>query len=54
MKLNIAVLFGHLSCEHDISIITACQAMKNIDKNRLSSFVGIYSLWHRILQNGEE
>ena len=36
MKLNIAVLFGHLSCEHDISIITACQAMKNIDKNRFN------------------
>ncbi len=31
MKLNIAVLFGHQSCEHDISIITACHAMKNID-----------------------
>ncbi len=34
MKLNIAVLFGHLSCEHDISIITACQAMRNLDKNK--------------------
>lgn len=34
MKLNIAVLFGHLSCEHDISIITANQAMKNLDTNK--------------------
>lgn len=34
MKLNIAVLFGHISCEHDISIITACQAMKHLDNDR--------------------
>lgn len=34
MKLNIAVLFGHKSCEHDISIITACHAMKNIDTEK--------------------
>lgn len=34
MKLNIAVLFGHISCEHDISIITACQAIKHLDKNK--------------------
>ena len=34
MKLNIAVVFGHKSCEHDISIITACQAMKYLDTNR--------------------
>lgn len=34
MKLNLAVLFGHLSCEHDISIITACQAMRKLDKQK--------------------
>ena len=34
MKLNIAVLFGHRSCEHDISIITACQAIKNLDSKK--------------------
>jgi D-alanine-D-alanine ligase len=34
MKLNIAVVFGHKSCEHDISIITACQLMKYLDTNR--------------------
>lgn len=34
MKQNLAVLFGQFSCEHDISIITACQAMKNINKDK--------------------
>ncbi len=33
MKQNIAVIFGGVSCEHDISIISAVQAMKNIDVN---------------------
>ena len=34
MKLNVAVIFGHMSCEHDISIITACQLMRNLDSFR--------------------
>lgn len=34
MKKNIAVFYGGRSCEHDISIITAIQAMNNIDKDK--------------------
>ena len=31
---NIAVIFGGKSVEHDVSIITACQIMNNIDKEK--------------------
>ena len=31
MKLQLGVLFGGKSVEHDISIITAVQVMKNLD-----------------------
>jgi D-alanine-D-alanine ligase len=34
MKLNIGVIFGGKSVEHEISIITAVQAMENIDKEK--------------------
>lgn len=34
MKKNIAVIFGGRSCEHDISILTALQAMGNLDKKK--------------------
>lgn len=34
MKTNIAVFFGGRSTEHEISIISACQAMAAIDRNR--------------------
>lgn len=34
MKLNIAVVFGGKSTEHDISIISALQAIENIDKEK--------------------
>lgn len=30
--MNIAVIYGGLSCEHDVSVITAAQIMENIDK----------------------
>ena len=36
MKENLIVLFGGVSVEHDISIISGLQAINNIDKN----FVG--------------
>ena len=32
MKLKIGVIFGGRSVEHEISVITALQAMDNIDK----------------------
>lgn len=34
MKLNIGVLFGGKSVEHEISVITALQAMENIDEDK--------------------
>ena len=34
MKLNIGVIFGGRSLEHDLSVLTAIQAMDNIDKER--------------------
>lgn len=34
MKLNVGVIFGGKSLEHEMSIITAVQAMDNIDKER--------------------
>ncbi len=34
MKLNVAVVFGGKSTEHDISIISALQAIENIDKEK--------------------
>lgn len=38
MKKNLVVLFGGRSCEHDISIITAHQAMPYIDRDRYNVF----------------
>lgn len=34
MKMNLGVMFGGASTEHEISIITAVQAMENIDKEK--------------------
>lgn len=34
MKLSIGVIFGGRSLEHDLSVLTAIQAMDNIDKER--------------------
>ena len=34
MKLNIGVIFGGKTLEHELSILTAIQAMDNIDKER--------------------
>ena len=38
MKINIGVIFGGKSVEHEISIITAIQAMNNIDKDKYEVF----------------
>ncbi len=34
MKINLLVMFGGVSCEHDISIITALQAIKFLDEEK--------------------
>ena len=31
MKIRLGVLFGGMSVEHEVSIITAIQAMNNLD-----------------------
>ena len=42
MKLRVGVIFGGVSVEHEVSIISAVQAMKQIDEenyfNRRSSY----------------
>ena len=34
MKIKVGVFFGGNSVEHEVSIITALQAVENIDKNK--------------------
>lgn len=34
MKINLVVMFGGKSTEHDVSIISALQAIENLDKNK--------------------
>lgn len=36
--INVAVFFGGISCEHDISIITAMQVINNLDKSKYNVF----------------
>ena len=43
MKLSIGVIFGGNSLEHELSILTAVQAMDNIDKERYE-VVPIYKI----------
>ncbi|MDR1765681.1 MAG: D-alanine--D-alanine ligase [Lachnospiraceae bacterium] len=38
MKINLAVLFGGKSVEHEISVISAIQAMDHLDKDRYEVF----------------
>ena len=37
MKIRLGVLFGGMSVEHEVSIITALQAIKNIDKSNYNT-----------------
>ena len=34
MKIRLGVIFGGVSVEHEVSVISALQAMQNIDTNR--------------------
>ena len=38
MKLKVAVLFGGKSVEHEVSIISGLQALKNIDTEKYDAF----------------
>ena len=33
MKLKVAVIYGSRTCEHDVSIVSALQAMENLNKD---------------------
>ena len=55
MKLSIGVIFGGNSLEHELSILTAVQAMDNIDKDVKIHFVNrtnidecIIDIWDKI------
>ena len=41
MRLNIAVVFGGKSTEHEVSVISALQAIENIDKEKYN-IIAIY------------
>ena len=41
MKIKVGFIFGGISTEHEISIISALQAMNNIDKEKYE-IVAIY------------
>ena len=38
-KLNVGVIFGSRSVEHDVSIITGVQVMLNLDKEKYRALV---------------
>ena len=38
MKINVAVLFGGKSVEHEVSVISAVQAMQSIDESKYAVF----------------
>jgi len=40
-KKRIAVIFGGISTEHEVSVITGLQALENLDKEK---FIGIPSM----------
>lgn len=51
MKIKVGVFFGGSSVEHDISIITAVQAMEHIDKNKYE-VIPVYITKDRIFYTG--
>jgi len=53
MKINIGVMFGGRSTEHEISIITAVQAMTNMDKEKYN-IIPIYMSKDSIMYTSEE
>ncbi len=51
MKIDLVVLFGGQSVEHDISVISAIQVMNNLDRNRYN-IIPIYLNRDNVLING--
>ncbi|MDD4733374.1 MAG: D-alanine--D-alanine ligase [Bacilli bacterium] len=52
MKIKVGVLFGGVSVEHEVSIISAVQAMQNMDKNKYE-IVPIYMAKDRTWYTGK-
>ena len=48
MKLKVGFIYGGISTEHEISVISALQAMNNVDKEKYE-IIPIY-----ISKNGED
>ncbi|MDO4743674.1 MAG: D-alanine--D-alanine ligase, partial [bacterium] len=53
MKINVAVIFGCCSVEHEVSIISAVQAMKNMDKDKYN-IIPIYITKQGSMYTGEK
>ena len=53
MKLNLGVIYGGPSTEHDISIISAVQAMNNIDTEKYN-IIPLYLSKDSIIYTGED
>jgi len=41
-KKRVAVIFGGVSPEHEVSVITGLQALENLDKENLSEFLFMF------------
>ena len=52
MKTNVAVFFGGRSVEHEISIISAVQAMSNIDREKYN-VIPVYMSKQSVFYSGE-
>ena len=52
MKTNVAVFFGGRSVEHEISIISAVQAMGNIDREKYN-VIPVYMSKQSVFYSGE-
>lgn len=52
MKIRVGVLFGGVSVEHEVSIISAVQAMQNMDKNKYE-IIPIYMAKDRTWYTGK-
>lgn len=53
MQINVAVIFGCCSVEHEVSIISAVQAMHSIDKEKYN-VIPVYVTKDSVMMTGEE
>ena len=53
MKINVAVMFGGKSVEHEISVISALQAVEHLDKEKYE-IIPIYITYQGKMFTGEQ